>query len=37
MENYQAALNAGDPSADTRAAAEKGLAEPYAPHAPAKK
>jgi len=37
VENYQAALSAGDPSADTRAAAEKGLAEPYAPHAPAKK
>jgi len=37
IENYQAALNAGDPSADTRAAAEKGLAEPYAPPAPGKK
>ena len=36
MEHYQAALNAGDPSADTRAAAEKGLETPYAPHAPKK-
>lgn len=28
---YQAALNAGDPSADTRTAAERGLKEPYRP------
>ena len=31
VEHYQAALAAGDPSADTRAAAEKGLANPYQP------
>src|ERR1051326_8144751 len=31
VEHYQAALTAGDPSADTRAAAEKGLANPYQP------
>jgi hypothetical protein len=31
VEHYQAALNAGDPSADTKAAAEKGLANPYQP------
>ncbi|HKD80425.1 MAG TPA: hypothetical protein VKH81_12080 [Candidatus Angelobacter sp.] len=37
MEHYQAALNAGDASADTRAAAQQGLDSPYAPHAPAKK
>jgi len=29
MEHYRAALAAGDPSADTRAAAERGLTEPY--------
>lgn len=29
--HYQAALQAGDPSADTKAAAERGLAEPYQP------
>ena len=29
VEHYQAALAAGDPSADTRAAAERGLAAPY--------
>jgi hypothetical protein len=29
MEHYKAALAAGDPSADTRAAAERGLAAPY--------
>ena len=32
VEHYQAALAAGDPSADTKAAAEKGLSAPYAPH-----
>ncbi|HLY91915.1 MAG TPA: DUF4932 domain-containing protein, partial [Candidatus Angelobacter sp.] len=31
VEHYQAALAAGDPSSDTRAAAEKGLANPYQP------
>jgi tetratricopeptide (TPR) repeat protein len=31
VEHYQAALAAGDPSADTKAAAEKGLANPYQP------
>jgi tetratricopeptide (TPR) repeat protein len=31
MEHYQAALEAGDPSADTKAAAERGLATPYQP------
>jgi tetratricopeptide (TPR) repeat protein len=31
VEHYQAALAAGDPSADTKAAAEKGLAGPYQP------
>ena len=29
MEHYRAALAAGDPSADTRGAAERGLASPY--------
>lgn len=29
VEHYRAALDAGDPAADTRAAAEKGLAAPY--------
>jgi tetratricopeptide (TPR) repeat protein len=37
VENYQAALSAGDPSPDTKAAAEKGLEGPYAPHTPVKK
>jgi tetratricopeptide (TPR) repeat protein len=37
VENYQAALSAGDPSADTKAAAEKGLEAPYAAHSPVKK
>ncbi len=37
VENYQAALSAGDPSPDTKAAAEKGLEAPYAPHTPVKK
>jgi len=31
VEHYQAALAAGDPSADTKAAAEKGLANAYQP------
>lgn len=31
VEHYRAALAAGDPAADTRAAAEKGLAGPYEP------
>lgn len=31
VDHYQAALAAGDPSADTKAAAERGLAEPYQP------
>ena len=31
MQHYQAALQAGDPAADTKAAAERGLAEPYQP------
>ncbi len=34
VEHYQAALAAGDPSADTKAAAEKGLAMPYQPNQP---
>jgi tetratricopeptide (TPR) repeat protein len=34
VEHYQAALAAGDPSADTKAAAEKGLANPYQPSQP---
>jgi hypothetical protein len=29
VEHYQAALDAGDPSADTKTAAEKGLSAPY--------
>ncbi|HSM88174.1 MAG TPA: hypothetical protein VLT16_18610 [Candidatus Limnocylindrales bacterium] len=33
MEHYRAALAAGDPAADTKAAAEKGLAAPYQPAA----
>jgi len=37
VEHYQAALAAGDPSADTRAAAEKGLTTPYQPRTPGKK
>lgn len=36
VEHYEAALKAGDASADTRAAAEKGLETPYAPHTPKK-
>ena len=36
MEHYRAALAAGDPSADTRAAAERGLATPYQAGRPAK-
>jgi tetratricopeptide (TPR) repeat protein len=31
---YQAALTAGDPQADTKAAAERGLATPYQPQKP---
>ena len=31
VSHYRAALQAGDPTPDTRAAAEKGLAAPYAP------
>ncbi len=31
---YTAALNAGDPAAETRSAAEKGLREPFAPANP---
>lgn len=31
LEHYRAALAAGDPAADTRAAAEKGIASPYQP------
>lgn len=31
--HYRAALNAGDPTPDTRSAAEKGLAAPYQPQA----
>jgi hypothetical protein len=37
VEHYQAALSAGDPSADTKAAAEKGLTTPYLAHNPPKK
>jgi len=37
VEHYQAALAAGDPSADTRAAAEKGLSAPYEPRTQPKK
>jgi tetratricopeptide (TPR) repeat protein len=36
MEHYKAALAAGDPAADTRAAAERGLLGPYQPGRPAK-
>lgn len=36
VEHYRAALAAGDPAADTRAAAEKGLAAPYQAGRPAK-
>jgi hypothetical protein len=32
--HYRAALNAGDPTPDTKTAAEKGLAAPYQPQAP---
>jgi len=31
---YQAALQAGDPQPDTKAAAERGLASPYQPRSP---
>lgn len=31
LEHYRAALAAGDPAADTKAAAEKGIAAPYQP------
>ena len=31
LEHYRAALAAGDPAADTRAAAEKGITSPYQP------
>jgi tetratricopeptide (TPR) repeat protein len=34
MEHYRAALAAGDPLPDTKAAAEKGLAAPYQRSAP---
>ena len=36
VEHYQAALAAGDPSADTRKAAEVGLTNPYQARGPAK-
>lgn len=36
VEHYRAALAAGDPSADTRAAAERGLSAPYQPRGAAK-
>jgi hypothetical protein len=36
VEHYRAALAAGDPSADTQAAAERGLTEPYQPRKTAK-
>jgi hypothetical protein len=36
VEHYRAALAAGDPSADTKAAAERGLAAPYQTGRPAK-
>ena len=31
LEHYRAALAAGDPTPDTKIAAEKGLAAPYEP------
>jgi len=34
LEHYRAALAAGDPTPDTKAAAEKGLAAPYEPRRP---
>lgn len=34
LAEYQAALSAGDPTPDTKAAAERGLATPYAPRKP---
>jgi tetratricopeptide (TPR) repeat protein len=37
VEHYQAALASGDPSADTRAAAERGLTTPYQPRTSGKK
>ena len=33
VQHYQAALSAGDPTPDTKAAAERGLKEPYQPSA----
>ncbi len=33
VQHYQAALSAGDPTPDTKAAAERGLREPYQPPA----
>jgi len=36
VEHYRAALAAGDPSADTQAAAERGLTSPYQPRKAAK-
>jgi len=33
LQHYRAALAAGDPAADTRAAAEKGIEAPYQPAA----
>ena len=32
VEHYQAALAAGDPAAETKEAAEKGLSAPYQPN-----
>jgi tetratricopeptide (TPR) repeat protein len=34
VEHYRAALSAGDPTPDTKTAAEKGLAAPYEPRRP---
>jgi hypothetical protein len=34
LAEYQAALQAGDPTPDTKTAAERGLATPYQPHSP---
>jgi hypothetical protein len=36
VEHYRAALAAGDPSADTKSAAERGLSSPYQAHGAAK-
>jgi tetratricopeptide (TPR) repeat protein len=33
LQHYRAALAAGDPAADTKAAAERGIAGPYQPAA----